>query len=84
MCHISREKSGTTPGGMKTISFQQAKSAPTIPVVYETYVILRVHLDIQPLSDNSRIGVSYARKIGLWHMHYTQLESVTSFYLYAD
>ncbi len=23
-----------------------------------------------------RIGVSYARKIGIWRMHYTQLESV--------
>ncbi len=28
MCHISREKSGTIPGGMKTISFQQVRSAP--------------------------------------------------------
>ncbi len=27
MCHISREKCGTTPGGMKTISFQQVRSA---------------------------------------------------------
>ncbi len=41
MCHISREKSGTTPGEMKTISFQQIRSAPKMsPVVYKTYVIL--------------------------------------------
>ncbi len=54
MCHISREKSATTPGGRKTISFQQVRSAPkTCPIVYETYVILRHHLDIQPLSDDS-------------------------------
>ncbi len=45
MCHISREKSGTTPGGMKTISFQQVRSAPkTLPIVYETYIILRAQL----------------------------------------
>ncbi len=45
MCHIYREKSGTTPGGMKTISFQQVRSAPKIrPVVYKTYVILRAPL----------------------------------------
>ncbi len=37
ICHIYREKSGTTPGGMKTISFQQVKSAPkTSLVVYKT------------------------------------------------
>ncbi len=45
MCHISRKKSGTTPGGMKTISFQQVRSAPkTNPVVYKTDVILRAPL----------------------------------------
>ncbi len=42
MCNISREKSGTTPGVMKTISFQHIRSAPkTSPVVYKTYVIQR-------------------------------------------
>ncbi len=42
MWNISREKSGTTPGGMKTISFQQVRSAPkSRPIVYKTYVILR-------------------------------------------
>ncbi len=42
MCHISREKSDTTPGGIKTISFQQVMSAPkTCPTVYKTYVILQ-------------------------------------------
>ncbi len=45
MCHISREKSGTTPGGMNTISFQQVRSAPkTRPIVYKTYVVLRAPL----------------------------------------
>ncbi len=45
MCHISRENSGTTSGGMKTISFKQVRSAPkTRPIVYKTYVILRTQL----------------------------------------
>ncbi len=45
MCHISREKSGSTPGGMNTISFQQVRSAPkTHPIVYKTYVLLRAPL----------------------------------------
>ncbi len=49
MCQISRENSGTTPGGMNTISFQQVRSAPkTRPIVYKTYVVLRYinHIDI--------------------------------------
>ncbi len=42
MCQISRENSGTTPGGMNTISFQQVRSAPkTRPIVYKTCVVLR-------------------------------------------
>ncbi len=50
MCQISRENSGTTPGGMNTISFQQVRSAPkTRPIVYKTYVVLRHHLDIHHL-----------------------------------
>ncbi len=45
LCHISIEKSGTTPGGMKTISFQQVMSAPkTCPIVYKTCIILRASL----------------------------------------
>ncbi len=32
----------------------------------------------------ARIGVSYARKIAIWRMHYTQLKSVKPCYLYAD
>ncbi len=45
LCAIFLE-SGTTPGGMKTISFQQVRSAPkTSPFVYKTcYVILRAPL----------------------------------------
>ncbi len=40
MCQISRENSGTTPGGMNTISIQQVRSAPkTRPIVYKTYVV---------------------------------------------
>ncbi len=31
---------------------------------------------LSPLKLMGRIGVSYARKIAIWRMHYTQLESV--------
>jgi len=45
MCHITREKSSTIPGGMNTISVQQVRSAPkTFPIVYEFYVILQTLL----------------------------------------
>lgn len=38
--HITREKSGTIPGRMNTISFQQVRTAPkTFPIVYEFYII---------------------------------------------
>ncbi len=45
MCHISRENGITTPGGMKTISFQQVRSAPkSRPIVQKNDVILRAPL----------------------------------------
>lgn len=37
-----------------------------------------------PQKVTGRIGISLAHKIGLWHMHRMQYESLKPYYLYAE
>lgn len=48
---------------------------------HDTIVIQEIYGNNNQLG---RIGELYAFKIGIKHMHYTQLETVKPCYLYAD
>ncbi len=77
MCHISRKKSGTTPGGMKTISFQQVRSAPkTSPVVYKRLLLKNIHTLITRIF----VYIPWTTRLHIPPIHITSLLSPSTLF----